>query len=109
MARKPFPNGKNGGTERDRRGRFATGNRAAVGHGGGLAAQVQRLRSELVGAVAPADVKAIARRLVKDARGGDLNATRLLLAYALGKPLEADVFERLEALETLAAELGTVK
>ena len=109
MARKPFPNGKNGVPDRDRRGRFATGNRAAVGHGGGLAAQVQRLRSELVGAVAPADVRAIARRLVKDAKAGDAHAIRLLFNYTLGRPVEADIYDRLEALETLAAELEGVK
>ncbi|MGD8453928.1 MAG: hypothetical protein PVJ57_19095 [Phycisphaerae bacterium] len=35
-----------------------------------------------------------------------MNAVRLLLSYTLGRPTEADVFERIEALEALADELS---
>jgi hypothetical protein len=103
VAKRPFPNGQTAG--RDRAGRFAPGNRAALGHGGGLAGQVQKLRAELVKAVQPADIRAIAKRLLRDARAGDASAIKTLLAYVLGPPVPSDILERLERLESLATAL----
>ena len=94
--RAPSTNGGNG-SGRDGRGRFVTGN--GGGPGNPLGPAVARLRAELVAAVTPADVRAIAQALVQQARGGDTLATRILFSYVLGRPLEFDVLERLESLE----------
>lgn len=94
-AKPPSTNGSDG---RDKRGRFAPGNR--VGKGNPLAGRVAKLRAALIEAVTPGDVKAIARGLVAKARKGEIDAARLLLAYTLGKPIEADLIERLEKLES---------
>ena len=50
-------------------------------------------------AVKPGDLAAIARTLVQAAKGGDVAAAKELFERVLGKPLAADVLERLEALE----------
>lgn len=111
MARKPtkdapLTNGENGPSPgRDRRGRFAGGNRAAVGHSTGLAAKVAKLRAALVAAVSEEDIRRIADALVKRAADGDPGSIKLLFAYVLGRPVEHDVFARLESLENLAAEI----
>ena len=97
----PSTTGSNGRRDRDSCGRFAKGNRAAVGHP--LAAPVAKLRAELVKSVRPSDIRAIARRLVKDAKGGDYNAVRLVLSYALGPPVPSDLLARIEELESIAA------
>jgi len=60
---------------------------------------VARLRAALVEAVSPADVKAIARRLVKQALAGDVAAARTLFDRLLGPCEAADALERLERLE----------
>jgi len=52
-------------------------------------------------AVTPADVKAIVKRLVEAARGGDVQASKVLLDRCLGQPLPCDVLARLESLEKL--------
>jgi hypothetical protein len=102
VAKTPFQNGKN----RDpKTGRFLPGNKVAVGHGGGLAKQVQRLRVAMVAAVTVEDLKRVVSALLKKAAKGDVHAARVVLAYTLGKPVEADIYERLAALEALAAEL----
>jgi hypothetical protein len=95
MNKSPSTNGPDG---RDARGRFAPGNR--VGKGNPLAGRIAKLRAALIEAVKPGDVQAIARSLVKKARAGEIDAARLLLAYTLGKPIEADLIDRLERLES---------
>lgn len=87
------------GDGRDAKGRFAKGN--AGGPGNPLGGKVARLRSALISAVTEEDVQAIATRLVASAREGDLAATRELLLRTLGRPLEADILQRLERLEEL--------
>jgi len=91
----PSPSGNNG---RNARGQFTTGNHAAQGNP--LARRIGQLRSALVGAVTVEDMVAIARKLVEQARGGDVLAMRLLLERTIGKPVELDVIERLEQLES---------
>ena len=95
--RRPSPTAGNG---RDKSGRFVKGNRA--GKGNPLGVQVQRLRSAMVNAVSVEDIEAIGRAMVKRARGGDLQACKLVLLYTLGRPIEADVIDRIEALEAAA-------
>ncbi len=101
MTPAPSPNGPD---SRDRRGRFSKGNLG--GPGNPHAAQVARLRSALLEAVKEADMKAVARRLVKLAREGDVPAIRELLLRTIGKPLEADLIGRIEAIERALCGTG---
>jgi len=88
-------NGDNGG--RDSSGRFAKGNPG--GPGNPYAAQVGRLRSALVNAVTEEDMREVIMALVEKAKGGSIAAARVLFDRVLGKPIEADVLARIEALE----------
>ena len=47
------------------------------------------LRRAFYDAVTPADLQALARHLITQAKGGNLAATKLLLLWLLGKPGEA--------------------
>ena len=93
---KPSTTGANG---RDGQGRFAPGNTAAVGNP--FAKQVAALRSALLNAVTPEDIRLIVAKLVEQAKEGDVVAAREVLLRVLGRPLEHDILERLEALEGL--------
>jgi hypothetical protein len=73
------------------------GNRG--GPGNPHARRVGELRSALLEAVTPADLKAVVRALIKKAKGGDVPAAREVIERTLGKPLEADLLERLDLLE----------
>jgi len=97
----PTPNEDNG---RDGRGRFAPGNRG--GPGNPHAAQVSRLRSALLDAVTPADMRDVVRALVDKAKGGDVHAASVLFDRVLGKPLEVDIIDRIEALEAQFLEVS---
>lgn len=101
MSGRPSKNGGNGGKGRGARGRFVKGNKAAVGHGG----RIHTFRVALLAAVSAEDIGRIAKRLVKQAENGNIQAARLLFAYALGQPFSHDIFERIEALESLAEGL----
>ena len=90
----PSPNGDNG---RDESGRFTPGNPG--GPGNPHAAQVGRLRSALLDAVTLEDMRAVALALVEKAKAGDIAAARVLFDRVLGKPVEADLIARLEAIE----------
>lgn len=84
--------------ERDpQTGRFLPGN--SGGPGNPYAARVAELRSALLEAVTPGDLAAIVRSLVQAARSGDVAAAKLVFERVLGRPLEADILDRLEALE----------
>ncbi len=78
-------------------GRFLPGN--GGGPGNPYAARVAELRSALLEAVTPGDLAAIVRSLVQAARSGDVAAAKLVFERVLGRPLEADILDRLEALE----------
>lgn len=64
--------------------------------------------------VTPADLKAIMRELIDQARMGDIAAARLVLAYAVGKPdkvvdpVKSEESERIDATNTARppAEIG---
>jgi hypothetical protein len=49
--------------------------------------------------VTPADMVAVAKQLIRAARGGDVAAMKVFFERTLGRPLEADILDRLEALE----------
>ena len=87
-------------------GRFAPGNRAATGNKRptGLSQRVAKLRKAIVAAVTPADIAKIMRELMDMAKCGNLAAARLVLEYTVGKPVEADLVERLDELEALLEE-----
>ena len=69
--------------ERDGHGRFTKGNPG--GPGNPHAAQVAQLRSALLDAVTTEDVQAVARRMVEEAKAGNVQAGRELLDRVLGK------------------------
>ena len=91
---KPSPNGDN---RRDQQGRFAAGNPG--GPGNPHAAQVGRLRSALLNAVTEEDMRAVVSTLVDQAKAGSVASARVLFDRVLGKPIEADLIARIEALE----------
>ena len=96
MITTPSPSDGNG-DGRDGRGRFAPGNKC--GRGNPLAKRVGRLRSAMIEAVTDDDMRAIIVKLVELAKDGDVTAAREVLDRCLGKPIEADLIERIEELE----------
>lgn len=102
MTDTPTPNGPNGDSKRDSKGRFAKGN--AGGPGNPFAKKVGELRSALLKAITPTDVRAIIKKLVALAKSGDTTAAKIVLERALGQPVPIDLIERIESLETLLRE-----
>ena len=72
---------------RTARGRFAQGNPG--GPGNPYARRTAALRSALLDAVTEADIRAVARALVKRAKAGEITAIRELLDRLLGKAGDA--------------------
>ena len=94
----PSPNGANGRANGHLpNGQFAPGNPG--GRGNPHSAAVARLRSALLRAITEGDIEAIVKALIKKAKEGDVAAAKELLDRTLGKPVEADLIERLEAVE----------
>lgn len=87
--------------KRDERGRFLPG--TAPGPGNPYARRVAALRAALLEAVTEDDIREIVQALVRQAKAGEVVAAREVLLRVLGKPLEADILERLEALEEVMA------
>lgn len=84
--------------ERDpQTGRFLPGNGGGPGNPHGQ--RVAALRSAMLETVTPADMVAVAKELIRAARGGDVAAMKVFFERTLGRPLEADILDRLEALE----------
>jgi hypothetical protein len=75
--------GPDRGPGRDALGRFGPGNRFGRGHPNNR--RMQALRQALIGAVTEEDITEVARKLVEDAKGGDIAATRVLLDHCLGR------------------------
>lgn len=96
--KEPFDSG------RDAKGKFVKGNPG--GPGNPLAARVSKLRFALVNAVTVEDIEEVVSALVRQAKDGDVAATKELLSRVLGRPLEADLLDRLEALERRAEPAG---
>ena len=104
MTQTPSPNGP---FHRNPGGQFVAGNRGGPGNPHG--AQVGRLRAALLEAVKPEDMTAIVARLVELAKGGDVRAIKEVFDRTLGKPVEADLLERLATLEAVAAQKGLIQ
>ena len=83
--------------QRDSKGRFTQGN--VGGPGNPLAGKISKLRAALVNAVSEEDINSIAHSLIAAARNGDIRAVKELLDRTIGRPVETDLIERLEALE----------
>lgn len=92
---------------RDEHGRFLPG--CPPGPGNPFAARVAELRAALYSAVTPQDVASVVRALVQEAQLGDVAAAKCLLERLLGRPLEADILERIEALEARLAQQDDIK
>jgi hypothetical protein len=97
----PSPNGDNG---RDPAGRFTKGNPG--GPGNPFAKRAGELRSALMAALTDEDWQAVVRKLVDCAKAGEPWAIREVFDRTLGKPVEADLLERLEVLETALSQRG---
>lgn len=88
--------------ERSGDGRFLPGN--SGGPGNPYAAQVGKLRGVLLESVTEEDMRAVVEALVGAAKQGDVAAAKVLFERVLGRPLEADILERIETLEQAASE-----
>jgi len=84
---------------RDRLGRWLPGC-----SGNPFARRVAACRAALMQAVTPKDMRAVVKMLVRKAKAGNLGAAHELLNRVVGRPIEADLIERLEALEQLIGE-----
>ena len=90
------------GDGRDSKGRFTKGN--SGGPGNPDTKNIGKRRSALFNAETMDDMIAVARQLVDLAKGGDVRAIKELFDRTLGRPLEADLLERMERLEERFAE-----
>ena len=87
QAKKPSKDGKLG---RKTNGRFAKGNQIAVGNSGPLNRKAQELKDAALAAVSAKDIKFIIKKLVSQARAGDIKAAKEVFDRCLGKPKEMD-------------------
>ena len=92
-----------GAIGRTANGQFAPGN--ACGRGNPQARRVARLRSELLRAVTPQDLREVVAALLAKAKAGEIAAVKELLQRLLGPPVELDLLQRIEALEASLAEV----
>ncbi len=93
---------RNGTVGRDERGRFAPGNPG--GPGNPHAKQTGKLRSAMLKAVTEKDMRDVVMKLVELAKSGNVPAAREVLDRCLGRPVEADLIERLDQVEELLKE-----
>jgi len=90
---------------RDNQGRFTAGN--AGGPGNPHAKRVAALRSAFLRAATPEDMKAVVEAMVKEAKAGNVQATKLFLDRCLGPAEALDLLVRLSELEdAVSASLG---
>jgi len=92
--KQPSTKGANG---RDAQGRFITG--WTGGPGNPFSAQVNKLRSVLIGSVTQKDMKLVVAALIGKAKDGDTTAIKILLDRVFGPPISADLLSRIEELE----------
>lgn len=72
-------------TNRNEKGKFVKGNKAAVGHKNKMAKKRQALTDDFLRQLRPCDFKKIIQTLIELAKNGDLPAIREVLDRALGK------------------------
>ncbi len=95
--------GPNDQWNRNASGQFGAGNKGGPG-AGSWARKATALRVALLEAVSPEDIKAIAERLVQDAKAGSVHAARELLDRCLGKAEATDLALRILELEETVQE-----
>lgn len=86
-------------------GRFVPGWKGGTGNP--QAAKVARMRATILEAIGVDDgarLKAVIAAMLDKAESGDVQAARLVVEYAIGKPLEHDMLERVESLESMLTE-----
>ena len=83
--------------KRDANGRFAIGNDG--GPGNPFARQTAALHSAFLQRATPQDMKAIADKLIEQAKAGNVVAAKLVLQYTIGKPAPAVQPDKLDAEE----------
>ena len=93
----PLLNGGNG--DRAANGRFLPG--CKPGPGNPLSKKANQLRVAVSKAVTAADVREIAKKMIDLAKGGDIQAAKLVFDRALGPIVDVDLLERLENLESI--------
>src|SRR5262245_24589499 len=82
---------------RDAHGRFTKGNPGGVGNP--FARQVAALRQRLLDRVTPEDLDDIADKFIALAKEGNVQAAKLVLSYAVGKPAPASDLDQLDQHE----------
>jgi hypothetical protein len=88
--------------QRDDAGRFLPGHKG--GPGNPMAAQVAAWRRALHETVTPDDIRAVMLALLEAAKSGKAWAVKEFFDRTLGKPLEADLIERMEDIERRITE-----
>jgi hypothetical protein len=83
MIDSPLPPALNGNGRHDG-GRFATGN--SFGKGNPQLKRMHALRRVLLDSVDDGSMREVAEKLTSLARGGDLDAIKILLSYTIGRP-----------------------
>lgn len=84
-------------------GKFLPGNHCSKG-GNKMARKTRALRSTLLRSVNSKDMRQIIDVLITKAKKGNLIAIREIFDRVLGRPLEADIIEKVEALEQIITE-----
>ncbi|MDD5728621.1 MAG: hypothetical protein PHV59_08665 [Victivallales bacterium] len=105
MKKTPSTNGDNGG--RDSAGRFTKGNPG--GKGNPYAKQVAQLRAAMMKAVTKKDIQDIVKKLVTEAKTGNIRAIDLLLTRIFGTPVSVDVLEEINEMEQAINEFREAK
>jgi hypothetical protein len=100
-AKAPCKTAKNGA--RDKRGRFAPGNKIARGNLG-QGHLMTRFRTKFFAAITDRDFAAVCRTLLDAAKSGQNWAAKLFLDYAIGPPRDFEVEQRLDRMEKLLSE-----
>ena len=94
--------------QRDDKGQWAFNN--IGGPGNPFARQVAALRKTILNTVKPENMERITNRLMQMAEEGNLQAAKLLLAYAIGKPQPAPSPDRLDIDEwNIFRETGSMQ
>src|SRR5215203_3059716 len=100
MINQPSTNGSNG---RSAGGKFAKGNPG--GPGNPHARHAAKLRSALFRSVKPTDLREVVKKLLEQAKAGEIASIKELLQRVLGPPEAVDLIERLSALEAQITQL----
>jgi len=85
--------------ERSAQGHFAKGNQIGKGRGNPGAARVYEFRRAILLSTSVKDMLACWAALMVQAKEGNIQAIREVFDRTIGKPVEADLMERIDILE----------